>query len=156
MSLAQDFETEKIIHLDLSEYAVVKREDSVSEVLDVMRRERVSAVLVEDGQGKLAGIFTERDVLLKVFDDATSLQQPVGSLMTTNPRTVTSEQTVGRALHLMNAGGYRNVPVLDENGGIVGNVSHRILIRFLTDRFPREIYNLPPDPELIPKTREGA
>ena len=41
-------------------------------------------------------------------------------------------------------------------GSIVGNVTHRILIRFLTDRFPREIYNLPPDPEMIPKTREGA
>lgn len=38
----------------------------ISEVLDVMRRERISATLVEDDKGKLVGIFTERDVLIRV------------------------------------------------------------------------------------------
>ena len=76
--------------------------------------------------------------------------------MTVEPETVLPDDPVEKALRMMNAGHYRHVPVLDEEGKIVGTVTHNVLIRFLTDRFPREIYNLPPDPELIPKTREGA
>ena len=156
MGLGQDLQTEKISHLDLSDFAVVRSQVGLSEVLDVMRRERTSAVLIEDGNGKLAGIFTERDVLTKVVDAPSTWNQPVDALMTTEPETVSPDDPVGKALRLMNVGHYRHVPVLDNEGSIVGNVTHRILIRFLTDRFPREIYNLPPDPEMIPKTREGA
>ena len=76
--------------------------------------------------------------------------------MTSNPQVLTVDDTVSEALSLMSGGHYRNVPVLSESGQIVGNLSQHAVIRFLTDHFPREIYNLPPDPELIPRTREGA
>ena len=156
MSIEHDLQTEKIAHLELSEYAVVKAGSTISEVLDVMRRERISATLVEDDKGKLVGIFTERDVLIRVVDDPATWDQCVDAFMTTEPQTVSPDEPVSQALRLMNAGHYRNVPVLDDEGNITGNLSHHTLIRFLTERFPREIYNLPPDPELIPKTKEGA
>ena len=125
------------------------------EALVRMRRSRVSAILVQNGNG-LIGIFTERDVLLKVADNPSALDQVVDDLMTADPQTVTSDTSVGRALQLMNAGDYRNVPVRDQSGAVIGNLSQHAMITFLTDHFPREIYNLPPDPEMIPTTREGA
>ena len=156
MSVANDLHTAKISHLDLSSYVLVKPTASVSEVLNRMRENKVSAVLVEGDDGKLAGIFTERDALIKVVDDPSTWARSIDELMTTDPQTVSPEDSVGDALRMMNAGHYRNAPVLDADGSIMGNVEHHTMIRFLTDRFPREIYNLPPDPEQIPRTKEGA
>ena len=156
MALGQDLQTEKISHLDLSDFALVRSQSTLAEALEAMRREPTSCVLVEDGRGKLAGIFTERDVLVKVVDAPSLWGLPVDGFMTVEPETVLPDDPVEKALRMMNAGHYRHVPVLDEEGKIVGTVTHSILIRFLTDRFPREIYNLPPDPQLIPNTREGA
>ena len=56
----------------------------------------------------------------------------------------------------MNAGHYRDVPIVDHYGGIEGNLPQHEIIRFLTDQFPEDIYNLPPDPDRIAQTKEGA
>ncbi len=152
----QDLQQERISHLDLSMFITVSSGTSIALTLSQMRNERVGAALVQDDNGRLSGIFTERDVLKKVAGDPAMLQQSVDVAMTTNPETVSPDDTVDHALKLMNGGDYRNVPVLDSDGNIAGNLSQQALIRFLTDRFPREIYNLPPDPELIAQTREGA
>ena len=156
MSIETDLQEECIGHLDLSGYASVRTGTVISEVLDIMRNQRVSAVLVEDESGKLAGIFTQRDVLNKVVDAPATWSEPVDTAMTTAPEALGRDEPVGHALRLMNAGHYRNVPVLTEDGSVAGNLSQHAIIQFLTDRFPPEIYNLPPDPEIIARTREGA
>ncbi len=155
MTVEIDLQQQRVTHLDLTSFATVKTGTKVREALVRMRRSRVSAILVQNGNG-LIGIFTERDVLLKVADNPSALDQVVDDLMTADPQTVTSDTSVGRALQLMNAGDYRNVPVRDQSGAVIGNLSQQAMITFLTDHFPREIYNLPPDPEMIPTTREGA
>jgi hypothetical protein len=38
----------------------------------------------------------------------------------------------------------------------VGNLTHYAILRFLSDRFQQEIYNLPPDPDQVPRAPEGA
>lgn len=151
-----DFQYEKISRLDLTTYATARAGTSVAETLALMRERRVSAVLVEDEADRIVGIFTERDVLLKVAGEADAMDQSVDSVMTPKPQTLSPDDTVGHALRLMNEGHYRNVPVLDEDQGVVGNLSQHALITFLTDRYPKEIYNLPPESDMIPQTREGA
>lgn len=156
MSLEQALQEERIARLDLSGYVTVPSGTLIAPVLVLMRRARVSAALVEDGAGGLLGIFTERDVLTRIADLPSTWQQPIDAAMTPQPQTLSPDEPICKALRLMNAGHYRNVPVLDKAGRIAGNVSQQAIIRFLTDRFPRAIYNLPPDPEMIPRTREGA
>ena len=156
MSVETDLQDESIGHLDLSGYASVRQGTVIRKVLDIMRTQRVSTVLVEDENGMLAGIFTQRDVLNKVVDDPATWDRAVDTAMTSAPEALGSEEPVGHALRLMNAGHYRNVPVLAEDGSVAGNLSQHAIIQFLTDRFPTEIYNLPPDPEIIARTREGA
>ena len=155
MDIEDDLHEARISHLDLSNFVIVQTNTSVAATLRLMRENRVSAALVKK-DGKLAGIFTERDVLTKVSDQPVTWKQPVDSLMTSSPQTVSPDEPVSSALGLMNTGGYRDMPVLDADGNIMGNLSHPAIIRFLTDRFPREIYNLPPDPDVFPQTREGA
>lgn len=155
MSFEEDLQAELVSHLDLEDFSRVQRQTPIENVLETMRREHLSAVLIEE-DGVLVGIFTERDVLLKVADVPEVWDRPVEAFMTPAPQTLHKDNTVGQALRLMNEGHYRNVPVLDKQGHIAGNLSQKSIIRFLTDRFPRDIYNLPPDPEVVPQTKEGA
>ena len=156
MNLVEDLRDARISHLDLSGAVQVSGGSTIGEVLAGMREARASAALIVGESGRLEGIFTERDVLLRVADDPACLKLPVREMMTPDPQTVSPDDTAGHALHFMREGHYRNVPVLGADGRVVGNLSQHGIIRFLTDHFPREVYNLPPDPELIPRTREGA
>ena len=155
MSVVKKLQEETIGRLDLAGYVSCEADAIVGEVLKRMRASRVSAVLVETA-GQLTGIFTERDVLVKVADNPETWDLPIAELMTGNPQSLTSQQSISKALQLMNAGHYRNVPVVDESGRIEGNLPQHEVIRFLTDQFPQDIYNLPPDPERIAQTKEGA
>jgi CBS domain-containing protein len=155
MSSGIDLQAEAVSRLDLSDFFAVDGSHIVSYVLDIMRLQHLSAVLVLEGEA-LVGIFTERDVLLKIADKPETWGQPVRQFMTTSPQGLGPEDTILSALRLMNAGHFRNMPVCDKQGKPLGNLSQSSIIRFLTDRFPRDVYNLPPDPEAIPQSKEGA
>ncbi len=156
MSLVQALQDARISHLDLSGSISMAGTVSVDEVLSRMRAGRSSVALIEDAEGRLIGIFTERDVLLKIAGEPSRLHDKVQDHMTVSPQTIVPEDTAGHALQFMHTGHYRNGPVLDEDGRAVGNLCLHAVIRFLTDHFPREVYPLPPEPEQIPRTREGA
>jgi len=91
-----------------------------------MAERHIGAVLV--GQdGKLQGIFTERDLLMRVVardrnPDATALSE----VMTADPDTVGPNDLASLALERMRTSGYRHVPVV-QNGAVVGIVSLRDL-----------------------------
>lgn len=155
MPLEQDLQEERVSHLDLSRYATVESGTSVVETLKKMHQQRRNCILVTDG-GRLIGIFTERDVLRKIAQNPDTWSRPVDEFMTPNPETVRPDDRAARALELMNTGHYRNVPVVDDQGHLVGNVTHYAIIAFLSDRFPQEIYNLPPEPDQVPKAPAGA
>ena len=80
MNLVEALRDERISHLDLSGSVQVSGAPTVAEVLAAMREERASAALIVGEGGRLEGIFTERDVLLKVADDPTRLAVPVREL----------------------------------------------------------------------------
>lgn len=100
-------------------------DSGVREICRRMTERRVGAVMVVDGQGKLRGIFTERDALGRVLaagrdPDTTT----VGEVMTPDPLCVSAQRALGHALHLMYDNGFRHVPVV-EGGRPLGMVSAR-------------------------------
>ena len=155
MSLEQDLRAAKVVYMDLTAYVTVESGARVSEVLSAMQGGQRNCALVTKG-GRLIGIFTDRDVLRKVADAPETWGKPVDHLMTPSPQTVHPDDEVGRALDLMNAGHYRNMPVVDDAGRIVGNLTQFAIIKFLSDHFSQAVYNLPPDPDLTAKARDGA
>jgi CBS domain-containing protein len=56
----------------------------------------------------------------------------------------------------MVSGGYRHLPVVDEEGRPVGVLSVKQIMHYLVEHFPSTVYNLPPDPRVVPQEREGA
>lgn len=97
---------------------------NVSEAARSMRQHNVGAVLVVEDQ-HLVGIFTERDSLYRVVAENRDARRTLLSeVMTSDPQTVHPDEPFVRALHLMHAGGFRHVPVV-ENGKPLGMVSAR-------------------------------
>jgi CBS domain-containing protein len=97
---------------------------TVASAVELMARENAGAVMVIDSE-RLVGIFTERDVVLRVVAarrdaDATSLAE----VMTSNPRTIGPEAALGSALLIMHENRFRHLPVL-ERGRLIGVVSAR-------------------------------
>jgi CBS domain-containing protein len=89
-----------------------------------MRERHVGAVLVTT-DGHLNGIFTERDMVNRVVADSRDPDQTtLADVMTANPDTIAPTTTAIDALRLMNDGGYRHLPIV-ENGRVVGIVSRR-------------------------------
>jgi CBS domain-containing protein len=120
-----------------SDLLSVESSASITEVAQRMVERNVGAVLVL-GDGRLAGILTERDVLRAVargLSDATR----VGDCMTAHPETIAPEDTTDHAAVLMLHGGFRHLPVV-EGDDVVGVISIRDLVPLLLeDTAPRGV-----------------
>ncbi len=110
---------------------------SVRDAAHAMRDWDVGAVLVTQN-GRLAGIFTERDLVTRVIAcDRDPESTPLSEVMTRDPDTISPEATALEALRLMEDGGYRHVPVVAE-GRLVGIVSGRDFLGSEKDRLEME------------------
>jgi CBS domain-containing protein len=106
---------------------------SVGDVLKLMVDQEIGCVMVVD-KGKLVGIFSERDALMKLNTDAAkSMQRPISQFMTANPVTLETNDKIAYALHKMNVGGYRHMPILFQ-GKLAGVISIRDILRYLAER----------------------
>lgn len=99
-------------------------ETTVLEAAQLMKRSKVGAVMVVEN-GRLVGIFTERDALFRVIADGRDAQHTqLSEVMTRSPQTLHPDRSFADALHIMHTGGFRHVPVV-EDGRPVGMISAR-------------------------------
>lgn len=133
----------KIRQLELLPAATVDVDASLSDTLKVMRLAKVGAVLVTENE-RLAGIFTERDLITKGAGDSVEHSRPIRDFMTPEPATLHPNNSVLDAIQLMDQHGYRNVPLVDEQGRLAGTLPVSTLINFLAESFPQEVLALPP------------
>jgi CBS domain-containing protein len=155
MTLEKNLQQEKVIHLDLNKFTAVKSGTSVRETIDQMREQSHHCAIITDSRS-LIGIFTDRDILRRVVDAPETWDQPVDAVMTPTPFTVNLNDGADLALALMDEKHFRNVPVINDEGQVIGNLTHYAIIKYLADHFPESIYNLPPDPDQVPHKRDGA
>jgi CBS domain-containing protein len=110
----------------------VRPSSTVRETIEMMLDRDIGAMLVVAEDGKLLGIFSERDLLTKVVGlQEAYAELPVKQFMTPNPETVTATDTLAFALHKMDVGEYRHLPVL-RDGLPVGVISVRDMLRHIT------------------------
>lgn len=97
---------------------------SVSDAAALMKQRKFGAILVVEND-RLVGIFTERDGLYRVVAEQRDARKTtLAEVMTADPQSLAPDDTFARALHLMHAGGFRHVPVVD-GGKPIGVVSAR-------------------------------
>ncbi|HEY6394094.1 MAG TPA: CBS domain-containing protein, partial [Candidatus Binataceae bacterium] len=115
---------------------------TVSEAINRMREHRRGcALVVEDGL--LVGIFTERDVLMRIAGRSINVEESrIDSFMTRDPVTLPPDSSVAFALNLMALEGFRHIPLVDDSGRPLGVVSMRNLIEYLSEFYQREVLTL--------------
>ena len=131
---------------------------STQDAIDLLIDYNIGAASVVE-EGVLRGIFGERDVLRKILNkhngDLTKI--PVTQFMKVDPKTASPDDMLDTAVMYMATGGFRHLPIIDENKQPIGMVSIRDVISYLVEYFPQEVLTLPPNPiRDALKAREGA
>lgn len=146
---------DRIASLPLTRPVTVESGSSVGGLIDEVQRKNVGCVLVSE-QGKLVGIITERDVLLKIVARDVPNTAVVDEYMTSNPVTLTMGHSIGDAVNLMNERNFRHIPVVDATGEPRGIVSVKDIINLIAESFPEKVLNLPPRPHQKMETPDGG
>jgi CBS domain-containing protein len=133
----------RVLELCDREIAAVGLDSSVAEAIHKMLDYHVGAVAVVDNENRVAGIFTERDVLRKMSlsrldPQATSVRE----MMTTPVEMATMGTVAGEALGIMLERHFRHLPVADHNGRLLGIVSIRNLLEWRVDDLTHQLDSL--------------
>ena len=116
-----------------SELVTVEASATVAEAVAVMTQRRVGAVVIKNEDGLADGIFTERDVLVRVVHAGRDAKTtPISMVMTRDVRFVTPGTTVEAALSLMHVNRHRHLLVID-GPRLYGLISMGDLVRLLIE-----------------------
>jgi CBS domain-containing protein len=131
--------------LELCDYppAAVAMEATVADAVRLMLDLHVGAVSVVDSDQRVAGIFTERDVLRKFSLGNRSLESiSIRDAMTTPVELATPETSPGEALATMIDRHFRHLPIADRNGKLLGMLSIRNVLQWRIDDLSQELDSL--------------
>jgi len=138
-----------ILSLGLGSPLVAEEGTNLKNALNQLQRKEQNCLIIVNG-GRLSGILTERDILLKVTGKGFDLDLvTVEEFMTPNPEVLSPEDPIAYALNKMHIGGFRHVPVVDDHMKPVSVISIGNIISTIAEYFSREIINLPPLDKLV-------
>jgi len=120
----------KIRDVMSTDVETISNEAYVIEAIKRMFDKKIGSVVVAEGD-RVNGILSERDLVNKLYirgDNPVNVK--VTEIMTPDPVSVTPDQTVLEATSLMQEGGFRRLPVIDE-GSLVGFITQADLLKGL-------------------------
>ena len=145
---------QRVSVLPTDDYVAVSPYTPLSQAIEAMKNDEGGCVIVSD-DGRVAGIFTERDLLMKVLGKNVDLESPISSWMQPAVETRSSEATIGDAVRLMNEKSFRNSPLV-KKGELVGSISVFDVITYLAECYPKATMNLPPLSAQVMDTVDGG
>ena len=123
--------------------AKVNPETTIADAINLMIASRVGAVAVVDKENKVAGIFTERDVLKKfALSGKNPAKAEIREFMNTPVMMATTGTTPGEALEVMVEKHIRHLPVVDDQTRLLGILSIRNLLQSQVDELRQELDSL--------------
>ena len=135
----------------------IQRTAKLAEAVDLMQRHSVGAVMVQEGE-TLVGVLSERDILRKALGTPANLKEAtVTQYMTPDPEVVILDDTIARAIHVMHVGGFRHLPIVNEEHQPVGIVSVKDILEYVVGFFAHALLTRPPKPrrEYTPRVESG-
>ena len=112
--------------------------DVVSTVAEAMKRNNVGAVAIINGENKVVGIVTDRDLALALGSGRATPQSPIGELMAKDVVTIWEGQGVFNAAQYLYGHQVRRLPVVDRQDHLVGMATLDDLLAVLA----RELFNV--------------
>lgn len=120
--------------------ASVPVEATAEQAIRTMLDRHVGAVAIIDENTRVAGIFTKRDVLRRLsISGREPGQTPVREVMTTPVEMATLDTTPGQALATMVERHYRHLPIVDDDGRLLGMLSIRNVLQARIDTLTRQL-----------------
>ena len=133
-----------IKHLKIRKPCTLEVSRPVSEAVKLMQEKEVACVLITK-DSLLKGILTERDILIKAIGKDLS-KMKAADIMTPDPEAFEPDDAVAFVINAMDVGGFRHIPVIDEQKHPIAVVSVKDIIGFIAEHFSQEVLNLPPKP----------
>lgn len=140
--------------LQTDDYVAVSPHTPLSNAIEAMKADEGGCVIISD-DGRVAGIFTERDLLTKVLGQDVDPDSPITLWMQPAVETLSREATVGEAVRLMNERSFRNIPLV-KKGELAGSISVFDIITYLAECYPKATMNLPPLPAQVMDSVDGG
>lgn len=112
-----------ILKVKGSDIITARADHTLLETAQTLAAHRIGALVVTEGDGRVGGIISERDIIRAIAENGVqALQSPVKSFMTANVVTCVPEDTVADLMNEMTQGRFRHLPVV-EDGRLTGIVS---------------------------------
>lgn len=130
---------------------------SVREAIERMVSQHRAAVVIVDAEGRLIGIFTERDVLIRVLGEGRDpVTTRLGAVMTPQPEALSAGDRICFAVNRMSTAGFRTIPLVDGEGRPIGIITVNDVVKWLAEIFPEAVLNLRPGDRLKHPLRVDA
>ncbi|MGI8896866.1 MAG: CBS domain-containing protein [Pyrinomonadaceae bacterium] len=151
---SQHARRDKVSLMETDDYVCLEPSDSLSKAIEVMKQDEGGCAIVCE-YGRVAGIFTERDVLTKIIGESVDMNDPVSKWMSPVVATLSPDATIGDAVAMMTEKSYRNIPLV-KDGQLAGSISVFDVISYLAESYPKETMNLPPNPDQVMDSEHGG
>lgn len=145
---------DKVSLMETDDYVCLEPLDPLFKAIEVMKQDEGGcAIVCEDG--RVVGIFTERDVLTKIIGEPVDMNDPVGKWMSPIVATLSPDATIGDAVAMMTEKSHRNIPLV-KDGQLAGSISVFDVISYLAETYPKETMNLPPNLGQVMDSEHGG
>ncbi|MBT3984117.1 MAG: CBS domain-containing protein [Bacteriovoracaceae bacterium] len=147
---------EPISELRMPAVKAVEESTTIEAAIKIMQENHFGSLIIIKN-GKLSGIVTERDILMKACLKIDNWSKtPVSQIMTADPVSLQATDMIAHVLHNMHVGGFRHIPIVNESGEPISLVSIKDIVSFVIEHFPPEIINVVSHPFRGKSIREGA
>ena len=142
--------------LSQEKFIVLNEQATLREAIDNIQKYHIGCILLEKDK-KITGIFTGRDIVQNIAGNRQNLEKEcVSDYMTKYPDVLHYQDPIAFALNKMISGGYRHIPIVDDEKKPIGLITMQDIINHLGDYFFDDIVNLPPVPLRDQTQREGG
>jgi CBS domain-containing protein len=121
----------KVRHIMVEKVVTSKGDDTVKKTIEILYKKHVGSIVIVDDEERCIGIFTERDAI-RLVAQSIPLDEPLKKVMTKHVMTIRDDATFEEARRSLVSHGIRHLPVINQEGKLVGLVAIR---KFLDELF---------------------
>jgi CBS domain-containing protein len=145
---------DKVSLMQTEDYVCIEPSTPLSQAIELMKGDEGGCAIICE-QGRVIGVFTERDLLTKIVGEEIDMNAPVSQWMSAAVSTLTPDATIGDAVSMMDEKSFRNIPLV-KDGQLVGSISVFDVIFYLAESYPKETMNVPPIHDQVMTTEDGG
>lgn len=129
---------EDIIRKKGADVVTIAPAATVAELVELLAKFNIGAVVVSEDGATISGIVSERDVVRHLSDGPDALSRPVSAIMTANVLTCTPEDSLEATGHTMTYSRIRHLPVVGADGKLVAIISIGDVVKYRIDQLTDE------------------